>query len=282
MLATIIILLVAVVGMNAQVALTSSGTASAVKTDAGESPEYVTINSVMPYQVPSTDWGNLSSQIFSAYGWTVTAGGELYKRNGNALVDVTGNAGFYTDNQINIRWTALGDQTVSVTEKSIITATNAAGCSGAAETLPVKVLPWPTVAWGTITNPSGCNVASVSLPLTLKGSQSITVYYDVYYTSLTAAETKVNGATPLEQVFTNSGYDVAVTTPNLSYTLANGAGAYRIQIVNIRDKVTEKSFGGLGQTDAARNAVASAMPADYTFYSYPTPTTQPIQHITNL
>ncbi|HEX2935974.1 MAG TPA: hypothetical protein VHO72_11520, partial [Bacteroidales bacterium] len=78
------------------------------------------------------------------------------------------------------------------------------------------------------------------------------------------------------------GYNAAATG-SITYNVVSGSGKYEIEIVNITDKITEKSFGALAANDPARNATSTDLPAaPYTFYSLPTPTTSKIQHITNL
>jgi hypothetical protein len=251
-----------------------------------EDMDYVTVGSTMPYEVTGFDWGTLSGVVTPLFNWSVTGTGtsNLYKADGSTSLAADADfAGFYPDKSISIKWGTAGTYTINVAERGKFTST--ASCPDATpETLPITVLAWPKVDWGTITDPTACGVASVSLPLTVKGSKSITVSYDVYYTALATGSTEQKlTATPATQTYTNTGYDVAVTSPTLDYTVVNGTGKYRIVITNIQDKITEKSFGALGATDASRNAIAADLPlAGVTFYSLPTPVTSPIQHIKNL
>jgi hypothetical protein len=270
-----------VVGMNLSAQVTGTG----IMVPTGAAPQdvdYVTINSTIPYQVTAYDWAGLSSVMQSAFQWTVSADGTISKQDGSALSTI-GATGYASDNAVGIKWTNTGSKTISLTEiGQVISTGNLTSCAGTPVTLTVNVLPRPVITWNAAgADPSGCGLATAIIPVHYTdGSKTITVTYDVYYTALATGSprTKVNAIALTATLNTTAGaYDLSENNA-FTYTVANGGGKYEIQITNITDLVTSKSFSVGGYT-----ALAAELPATtYTFYSYPTPTTAPIQHIQNL
>lgn len=275
-----------VVGMGAFAQVTGTGT----MVPTGASPQdvdYVTVNSTMPYQVTAFDWGTLSGVLGSAFKWSVSADGTIAKTDGSALTQV-GSTGYYNENSIGIKWTAIGTKTLTLTEIGRNIGFNTVtSCPGTDVTLPVNVLARPKVDWGTFTDPSGCSISggAASVPVVCSGSQTITVNYHVTFTPLVVDGTHPVVNNDVQATISAGGYDKTAVAGNLNVPAVT-PGKYEVSITGVFDTVSEKSFSvsAAGSTDRIGTVAVDYPAAASTkvFYLYPTPTTAPIQHIQNL
>jgi hypothetical protein len=285
-IATTLLLSVFSTGIFAQGALTNSTAPSAIKTTAGEATDYVTIGSQLGYQVAKTDFGALAATFPTVFGWrvansdgtpTAAANYTLYNSVGTgsltADADATNNSGYFTENQISVYWPTVGTYKLYTTEKVRVTPF----CAGTEENLDVNVLARPKVSgWNVTTSPSGCGLTGdILIPFKCDGSRTITVTYTVTYTPLTGTASTSNGTTTVAlgaTVYGASNQDGTITIP----VTGGNFGTYSVQIDEVTDNVTTKSFASYTTASADRPT------APYVFYSLPTPTTSPIQHVTNL
>jgi len=268
-IATVALFLVAGMGAFAQV--TGVGTP-----DNTTDYDTVTVNSVMPYQVN----GDLNMHALRALGIlnysqftkAVSAGGTIRAASG-----VAASTPATTDSAFSVAWgNTAGAQTVQVTEVPQVVSGPAFSCTANTQTLNVIVVARPTVVWNGAPSASGCGVAgtTVTIPYTVAGTGQYDVTYRITYTSLTgatsnvvAAGTVLNGLGNYQNGSANLTFSYAV--PAITY------GRYDVYVENVTDRISRKS--GIITSLAADLPAAAA-----TFYSYPTPQTQPVQHIRNL
>lgn len=236
----------------------------------------VTVGSVMPYRVTGDiNFHALRLQgifDFSNFNWSVTGAASGYQLRNN-----TGNTGTTPaakDTVISVNWVETGTYHVLTTEVPVpATGMPAISCTATANDLQVLVVNRPTAAWPS-TVLGGCNVAgtNVALPVNVTGTGKFDITYKVTYTNL-SGETTDFIASKTETVGTYQGNQTQVNLPALSIPAAT-YGTYTVIIENLSDRISRKSGVPTLNTD---------IPAtNLKVYSYPAPTTQPIQHIKNL
>jgi hypothetical protein len=219
-------------------------------------------------------WGALTNKSF--FSWTLDAGGTLYNSAGNAFVPLNNK-----DTVVLVEWTSTGSHNLRVTE---IPDATPAFCTGTSQLLPIQVLDRPTIKWyGTTTIGGGCNVkgTTVDIPVDLTGIGEWEITYDVTYTDMNNATQTVGTVTGTDKTvnYGNAHDKSGLSNQNvLSIAIpASGIGTYgkyEIKVTAVSDRISRKS--GIESED-------SDIPAKvYTVYSYPAPTTQPIQHIKNI
>jgi hypothetical protein len=233
----------------------------------------VTINSIMPYRVT----GDLNMHALRAlgvlnYSWftkTISAGGTIH--------DATGaGAPANADSSFSVAWNALGAQTVAVTEVPQQVSALPFPCAANTQTLNVVVLNRPTAVWNGAPSATGCNVAgtTVTVPYTLAGTGQYNLTYRITFTSLAGAASNVVAAGTVVNGL--GSYQTGSANLTISYAVPAAAyGKYDVYIENVTDRISRKS-GILTSLAADIPAAAS------TFFAYPTPQTNPIQHLQNL
>lgn len=278
-----VVVALATISMSSIAQVTGTGTLIAKTAGAPDNVDYVTVGSVVPYKVTPYNWlGLAASMNASSFQWAMTTGVSgtdwtLYKADGTTALPFVGPNS--TESDITIKWLLEGSYTINVAEKS--NPKVGTGCVGNVENLPINVIPHPKAMWAAFTDPSGCGLTGpINVPVTCAGSSTITVSYSVVYTP---AATGVAGApSALTATVAAGGYNQTGKALNLPVTLS-GDGKYDVTITGVVDPISEKSFGLLAASNALRNGASGT---DYsattvTFYSYPTPVTNPIQHLQN-
>ena len=262
-------LVAATVSASAQV--TSSGAVTDLATS-----DTVTVGSVMPYRVAGDPNMHLlrSSGIlgFSQFTKTVTGG---TMRN---LSGVAASTPAATDSAISVNWTAVGNSfSVAFTEAPQAGSGPAPSCVANTQTLAVVVVDRPKAVWGSAPTPSGCSVAgtTVTIPYSLTGTGQFKVTYKITYTPLSGLASDI---VPTNTI-TVGGNGTGTSAFNITYGVpAATYGKYEVFISNVSDRISEKSFGPTYAATPVTELPATAA----TFYSYPAPATQPIQHVKNL
>jgi hypothetical protein len=242
-----------------------------VPTAAGNNAtDTVTTGSYMPYQVTGDihmhELESLGILNPSHFTWTVTAGGTLLNSTGSG-------APIATDTFVYVNWNTIGNQTITTTEVPQ-PVSGPAYCPGNTQPTPVVVLARPTAAWTAIVQGGGCNVAgtTVNFPVNVTGTGQFNLYYTVLYTPLTGTPVSVNDST-----IAAGTYQSAAQSLNINYLIpAATYGTYTFTITGISDRISRKSFVPSQASDIPDPTT------HYIVYSYPTPSTGPINHIKNL
>ncbi len=239
----------------------------------------VTVGSVMPYMVKSDPQTHQLRQLgalqFSDFDWALGSGGTINTHGAK-------------DSVITVSWgTTAGLYNITVVEKpQAATGFPAFTCPANTQKLPVLLVGRPTLAWNGLSTIGGCNIANttVNVPVDVKGIGKWTITYDLVYYNLSNVATPITGVTGTDLTATigsenNKNNGTALTNQTmLSINVpASGVGAhgkYVLTVKSIKDRISTKS---------GVSSQASDIPSEaYTIVSYPTPTTQPIQHIKNL
>lgn len=261
--------------LNAQV---TGNTALGFVPNATGSVDTVTVGSVMPYRVTGDiNFHALRGQgLFdlSNFNWSVTG-----TATGFELRDKTGNTGATTigakDTVVSVQWKTAGSYNVITREVPVpATGMPAISCNASDNTLPVLVVGRPTIAWDNAGPLGGCGVAgtSISLPVDVTGTGQYEITYKITYTNLAGVTTDAVASNTV----TRGSYQPGAQTVNLPALSIPAAtyGTYTVTIEDLSDRISRKS--GVATLAADRPATTLKI------YSYPAPTTQPIQHIKNL
>jgi hypothetical protein len=237
-----------------------------------DAADTVTIGSVMPYRVTGDiamhQLRNLGVLNYSQFTKVVSAGGTLHNALGVA-------APVATDSAFSVAWGTIGAQTVSVTEVPQVVS-GPAFCAGNTQILNVVVVNRPTAVWNGAASATGCGVAgtTVTIPYRLSGAGAFEVSYNILYTPLSGAASQV---VPLSTDVLALGSHTANGTQDFTFSYSVPAaayGRYDVTIETVNDRFSRKS----GVASVAADVPAAVL----TFYAYPTPATQPINHLQNL
>lgn len=260
--------------LSAQV---TGNTALGFVPNATGSIDTVTVGSVMPYRVTGDiNFHALRGQglfDFSDFNWSVTgSAGGFQLRNNTGTSSTTPGA---KDTVVSVQWINSGTYHVLTTEAPVpASGMPAISCTATANDLEVLVVNRPTVAWTSATPLGGCGVAGTSIPIqvSLTGTGQYEITYSITYTNLAGVTSTVVASTPV----TVGSYQPGAQTVNLPSLAipAGNYGTYSVTISNLSDRISRKS----GVSTIAADRPATAL----NIYSYPAPTTQPIQHIRNL
>lgn len=243
------------------------------------SVDTVTVGSVMPYHVSGdVNFHLLRGQgLFqkSNFDWSVTGtatGFQLRNFSGAAASTPAP-----SDTAISVQWITTGTYHVLTQEVPVPAAgMPAISCPSNTNDLPVLVVDRPTVDWVSPDPLGGCGVdeTTIDIPVDLTGTGKYEITYGITYTNLAGVTTDIvaAGTQKLIGAYVHGNQNNVVlhqlAIPNDTY------GTYTVTIENISDRISRKS--GVATTNADRPATTLKV------YSYPTPTTQPIQHIKNL
>jgi hypothetical protein len=212
---------------------------------------------------------NIGALTFSDFTWNVSGGGTLRDKSGLAAQGAK-------DTVVTVVWgAAAGLYNLTVVEKPVVVSGPAFSCTGTSQKLPVRLVARPTAAWGAGASASGCSVdgTTVTIPYSATGTGQYTVTYKIHYTPLSGVASDIVASTAVANL---GNYTSGTQTFNFSYAVPSGAyGKYDVIIENVTDRISRKS--------GITTSLAADLPAAATtFYAYPSPTTQPIQHIRNL
>ena len=230
-----------------------------------ETIDSVTVGSRMPYRVDAqTAIPGLSFE----YKWLFSPTQTVLSFTGTPL---TGNANYYTDNEISVVMPATpGDITITTNVRNLMGTTVL--CEGTEENNTIRVLPRPTIKWPANGITTGCAAQEVTILLdALTGNEEFIVDYDIDYWD---TYDKSGGLTS-----TSSG-TVSLMSSSLSLvfpaTTFSAEGLYEIKATNISDRISRKSLDLITSTP-------SDLPATvYQVVVYPSPVTKPLQHIKNM
>jgi len=265
-----------VAGMNLSAQVTAEPSLTMMAPAGVNAEDTVTIGSVMPYRV-SGDVQMHQLRAIGAVGYsdftkTVSVGGTMRAASG-----ASGSSPAAADSAISVIWNVLGTQTVGFTE--VPTPVSGTYCAANTQTLNVVVVSRPTAAWNGAASATGCSVAgtTVTVPYTVTGTGQFSVTYRITYTSLSGATSNVVAVGTVLSNLVN--FKTGTANLTFSYNVpAATYGKYDVYIENISDRIARKSFGNgyvaIPTTDFPVTATS--------FFSYPTPATQPINHIQNL
>ena len=267
---------IVVVGMNLSAQVTAEPSLTMVAPAGVNAEDTVTIGSVMPYRVSGDIQMHQLRAIgavgYSNYTTTVSAGGTKRAASG-----ASGSSPAAADSAISVIWNVLGAQSVGFTE--VPTPVSGTYCAANTQTLNVVVVSRPTAAWNGAASATGCGVAgtTITIPYTVTGTGQFNVTYRITYTSLAGATSNVVAVGTVLSNLVN--FKTGTANLTFSYSVPAAAyGKYDVYIENVSDRIARKSFG---------NAYAATPTTDFpitatSFFAYPTPATQPINHIQNL
>jgi hypothetical protein len=226
--------------------ITSTSAEFNTKKNAGDTVEYVTAGSVMPYKVTPYDWGSLSSFMNpSIFKWWLNGnatGYALLKKDGVTPLTLlpAPNHDYYPDSAISIQWIKTGAYTIRVSEKSIpkpgITSCDKPGDF---QTLDVVVANRPTIAWDGATLKGGCSLdgTTQNLPVIVTGSKQVTITYAIIYTPQKGPADTTRNQSKTFMVPKN----VASINDTIHIPIPKGNyGKYEIAITGIADKISVK------------------------------------------
>ncbi|MFN8207168.1 MAG: hypothetical protein U0T82_07140 [Bacteroidales bacterium] len=250
---------------------------------AGETIDSVTVGSRMPYKVdPDPVIAALSYMNPSIFKWVFSNGITVNKEDGTGSTSVSGEPGYIVENAISsVMPNIPGTITLTVNEKS--QPNSGTGCEGGDQVLDILVLPRPTINFSGVQSAGSCSVGTYNLPVVLTGYGPWTIEYSVAFNGGTAVNYTITGGNAYS---CGTASNAAGLSPTAAFSLvipaaqlASGPGEYEVKVLNVFDRIALKSLdrGLVG-------SVASDLPASnsYKLYIYPTPTTNPIQHVRNL
>jgi hypothetical protein len=284
-------------GANAQ--LTTSTGPTAVETDANQATDFVTVGSIMPYEV--TPDATISALVTanplvfspSVFRWAVAgaATGTLQLQAGGALTPAPAPdaATHFVENQVGVSWTTTGAATLSVFEKSQNLVGLPACEDATAEDINVQVVALPTVVYNETDGTAGdnimggCGVAgtAVNLPVTATGTDLWQMTYHVrHYTLANVLIPGDNVDATTASLGTSDIFTSFANTENMTmYTLnipAATYGRYDITVTSVTDRTSRKSLNLPAQNPGTPTG------ATLVVWSLPTPSTGQIRHVTNL
>jgi hypothetical protein len=251
----------------------------------GNFRDTVSIGSQSRYRVNSTMSSPSSYYNTAGFIWANTGGYTLYKADGTttpltpfAPVDPDGAV---NDSSIVIIPSATGTFNVTVAEKS--RPKFGLGCVGSTQTTEVEVIALPAAAYGVDSGACALPV-TIPLPVTFTGYGNYQVTFSVQAYNMAdvaqgaAVTVNMDNLYNIRTKGTQSYARVQLATATFP-ALASG-GYYVITMTNLQDRISKKTLGYNFGTVNVANANPDAAD-DYRYYLYPTPTTQPIQHIQN-
>jgi len=257
-------------GINAQLPNTPNPPTSAhwtVFTATGESVDSVTVGSRMPYRVAAQ---TAVAGLTFEYKWLFSSALTVQTLSGTTL---TGSNNYYVNNEISVVMPAItGDITINANVRTL--SGGSVLCAAPTDdTYTVRVIARPTINWAANGSVVGCSAQEVNIPLTtLNGYKQYEIAYSItFYNTFD----KSGGVTS-----TSGGY-VVLTGDNLNFPASafnNGIGLYEIEVTGITDRISRKSL----DMNLVKST-SSDLPGDaYKVYVYPTPTTNPLEHIKNM
>ncbi len=308
-------LVVVVMSGSAMAQLTTTNVANSTDTlTAGESPNVVTVGARVPFATQSSlpIWqlqaqGILASQ--SVWKWQITngpGGTTFYASDGTSALtpatndlgteDLTG-LGFVKDSAISIDFQNVGTLDLWVTERTVSNISGITGCEGNIEHLSVQVVIAPTIAFNDadrILGGCGADVAANNdIPITVSGngyfttSGGLQITYKIDYTNLSGAtssllpSTVINDGDEFSTGWLQFSVNQGPTNTVIPFNIPDGQyGTYTVTLEAITDEVSRKTLNAVAGFDTQGLPVVAERTLK--IYALPTPTTQPIKHISNL
>jgi len=229
-----------------------------------ETIDSVTVGSRMPYRVDAqTPITGLSFE----YKWLFSEALTIEDYNGITFPNTS--APYYGSNEISVIMpTTTGDITITTNVRTLM-GSNVL-CEAIDVTNTIRVLPRPTVKWAATGPIVGCSSQDVTIPLTLTGNEQFEVAYNVEYYD---TYDKSGGL-----ISSSSGY-IVLTGNNLDFSAATfpNDGLYEISMNEITDRISRKSL----DMDLVKSEIADLPDNSFQVIVYPTPVTNPLQHIRN-
>jgi hypothetical protein len=229
------------------------------------------------------------SPLFNASGvnWAFPAGytaADYTQINGSSAL-TTGADAAYDQKEIVMGIKSAAGTTLTLTAKEQSRPISGTGCAdaGAGESRTIVVVALPTATFGA--DSGGCALpATISLPVNFTGYGN----YDVRFAIQAKDMLGVNVGAAFDIDMTNIKNVRTTQTGSLVYVAVNTAtfpalatgGYYVITMSNLQDRISKKTLNYAFNTTQVANATPTTGDV-YNYYVYPTPTTQPIQHVNN-
>ncbi len=266
-----------------------------------ESIDTVTVGSRMPYKMAGDPtiakistlssefkWafysGYLSSVSGSPLTWTINKGTTTGAATAGA--DQSGYPNYYTDKEINVTMPGTaGAYSLVVNERTIITATNTAGCVGDDSIAKIQVVDKPKLTWPSPAAANDCDPQAVTIPITLFGYGQWQVSYTVSYIAfgasgtpaVIATETNVPIGNVVKAEAPGKSYNLVIPASSIDNGQTDKSGMYTVNITGLTDRISRKSL------DPAVMASSADMPLSaYTINIYPKPKTKKLEHVRNM
>lgn len=206
----------------------------------------------------------------SVFDWKFSNNTPILNYSGSALSPLTG--GFYTDTIISaVMPDTVGLMNITVHEKSQLKGFGCADPVG--QKLDIRILPRPTIALDSILGVNNSQT-DFKIPVLITGYGPWRVTYTVSFGS--AASISYT-----DTVGTNKDSPGTIAKRLYLYVpkehVSNGSGDYTISIINIGDRISNKSID---------QSLVASQPADlpmssYVYYILPTPLTPKVLHQKN-
>ena len=222
----------------------------------------------------------------SGVNWSFPAGyaaGDFTQLLGGALT--TGADGAYDQKEIVMNLKSPAGTTLTLGAKELSRPISGTGCvdAGAGTTRSIVVVALPTATFGV--DSGGCALpATISLPVNFTGYGNYDVRFSVQAKDMlgvnvgAAFNIDLTNIKNVRTTQTASRIYVAINTATFPALVAGGY--YVVSMTNLQDRISKKSLNYAFNTTQVLNTTPTG--ADiYNYYVYPTPTTQPIQHVKN-
>ena len=228
------------------------------------------------------------SPLFNASGvnWTFPAGYAAadFKQIDGVTALSTGADGAYNQKEIvmDLKSAAGTSLTLSAQEQS--RPISGTGCPAAnTTTRSIVVVALPTATFGI--DSGGCALpATISLPVNFTGYGNYDIRFSVQAKDMLGANVGAAFNVDLTNIknvrTTQSAKLVYVAVSTATFTALPAGGYYVISMTNLQDRISKKSLNYAFNTTQVANATPTSGDV-YNFGVYPTPVTQPIQHIKN-
>jgi hypothetical protein len=239
-----------------------------------ESIDTVTVGSKMAYAIHPdntiTSWVNAGVFYRSGFNWAFSNGLAVLSATDGTPTDSTYHTitGYYADTLIHVKMVSptvvVGTSfSVSLSEQS--RPKSGTGCTGSTSTLNILPVAVPTLAWVT-TDTGYCGTAAatdVNVSLTGYGPWDITYTINGNARTQTIGTAANRAAASLKLTIAAADLTVTSTTGNI------------VLLTNVTDRFSRKSL----DLTLVPGTVSSTQ---LKIYNYPTPTTNPVQHLKNL
>jgi hypothetical protein len=277
---TIKISLIACLGL-----LASSLTAQTYEAIASLQTDTVAVSSKAKYKVDLNF--NVATPILKVSGvnWTFPTGyaaADFTQLGGGALT--TGPDLAYDQNEIvmGVKSPAGTSLTLSANEQSRPVSGTGCGASNTT-TRSIVVVALPTATFGT--DSGGCALpATISLPVNFTGYGNYDIRFSVQPKDMSGTNVGASFNVDLTNIknvrTTQSAKLVYVAINTATFPALAAGGYYEISMVNLQDRISKKTLNYAFNTTQVANATPTSGDV-YNFGVYPTPVTQPIQHIKN-
>jgi len=258
----------------------------------------VTTGSNARYMVARDPLVNTALFNSSGFNWANT-GGNTFTLIGGGVVPATGGSGAHTpdgssdSNRVAMIITGAAGSSFNVTTQEVSRPKVGSGCVGAITSQVVKVVALPVLASYGANNGSCAAPAPLEVPVKLTGYGKYDVTLNVKAFTLVGVAINPAAGVNLDLSLqdnvqtTETARADSFAIPMATLTAANNATLpascyFVITITDLQDRISEKTNGFNWLTHSNELANSQVGVGSWKYYVYPTPTTQPIQHIQNM